>query len=230
MAFKLALPKFKLPGTKAAGAERKIAGKASLTPLSARFPVTLKIRLLSGSLVAFFAVAAAAAYVNSRVADYTARYLTQSGKLLVLSQRLAKDAQLCSLGNDAAFQALAQSRENFAGILRLLDKGDGSLPATGDAAREVLNEVLASANKTLSDVRILEEGRLGLVTLGATVAGIEATSAEFRQQTLVLIRSASGAQKEYAIRFALAAERMARDATSALTTDAYQEQLGALGI
>ena len=197
-------------------------------PAPARFSVTLKIRLLSASLVACFVIAAAAAYVNSREADHTARYLTQSGKLLVLSQRLAKDAQASALGDTAAFQALAQSKENFAGILRLLDKGDGSLPATGGAARAVLDELMASAGRTMSDAQALEEGRLGLVTLAATVAAIEATSAEVRDQTQVLIRSTSNGQKEHAIRLALATERIAKEAARALVADISPGQLAAL--
>jgi len=230
MAIKLALPEFKRPGQETAGTNRESGGAAnSVPPVSVRLPVTLKIRLLSGSLVVFFVVAAAAAYINSREADYTARYLTQSGKLLLLSQRLVKDAQLSALGNAPAFQALVQSKENFAGILRLLDKGDGSLPATGGAAREVLNELMVSANRTLADVQALEEGRTGLVTLGATVAGIEATGGELRSLTQVLIESAGDAQKAQAIRFALSVERIAKDAARALASEVSLEQLAALG-
>ena len=231
MAFKLALPELKLTGKRTAGADQGSAGASrSASPASGHLPATLKIRLLSGSLVVFFAIAGAAAYINSREASHTARYLTQSGKLLMLSQRLAKDAQLSALGDAAAFQALAQSKENFIGILRLLDKGDDNLPATGGAAREVLNELMASANRTLTDVRSLEEGRLGLVTLGATVAGIEATSTEFRSLTQSLIGSAGHVKKEPVIRFALSVERIAKDAAWALTADVSVEHLAALGV
>jgi len=43
----------------------------------------------------------------------------------------------------------------------------------------VLNELMVSANRTLSDVQALEEGRIGLVTLGATVSAIEAPVPRF---------------------------------------------------
>ena len=225
MAFKLTLPKFRLSGEKAS--ETNSVAHPAL-PKSGHISVTQSIRFLSVSMVAFFVIAAAAAYVNNREAAYTARYLTQSGKLLILSQRLAKDAQRSAMGDAAAFQALVQSKENFAGILRLLDEGDSSLPATGDAAREVLNELMVSANKTLSDVHALEEGRLGLVTLGATVTGFEATSVEFRSLTQQLADSSSGVQKEHAIHFALFVERIAKDAARALASDVSFEQLAAL--
>lgn len=227
MAFKLALPKFKLPGKKAAGPSSETR---FVLPLLGRFSVARQIRLLSSSLVIFFIIAAAAANINNREAAYTARYLTQSGKLLMLSQRLARDAQLSALGDAAAFQGLLQSKENFAGILRLLDEGDSSLPATGNAAREVLDELLMSANKTLADVQALEEGRPGLVTLGTTVTAIEATSIEFRNLTRRLIESAGGAQKEHAVRFAMSAERIAKDTARALLADVSPEQLAALSV
>ncbi|HUW25168.1 MAG TPA: methyl-accepting chemotaxis protein [Gallionella sp.] len=227
MAFKLALPEFKLPG-------KKMASPGPVTrfvlPLLGRFSVARQIRLLSSSLVVFFIIAAAAANLNNREAAYTARYLTQSGKLLMLSQRLARDAQLSALGDASAFQGLLQSKENFAGILRLLDEGDSSLPATGSAAREVLDELLVSANKTLADVQTLEEGRPGLVTLGATVTAIETTSIEFRNLTSRLIESSSGAQKEHAVRFTVSAERIAQDAARALVGDVFLEQLAALSV
>lgn len=227
MAFKLALPKFKLPGEKVPGANPETRGYPALPKLG-RPSVTQSIRFLSVSMVVLFVIAAAAAYVSNREAAYTARYLTQSGKLLILSQRLAKDAQLSAMGNAAAFQALVQSKENFAGILRLLDKGDSSLPATGNAAREVLNELIVSANKTLSDVQALEEGRLGLVTLGTAVTVFEAGSTEFRSLSRRLIDSSSGVQKEHAIHFAMFVERIAKDAARALATDVSLEQLAAL--
>ncbi len=230
MAFKLALPKFRPPGKKNVGTDLQVKGAlAATSPASDYLPATQKIRLLSASLVAFLAVAAVAAYVNSREADYAARYLTQSGKLLLLSQRLAKDAQLSALGDASALQVLAQSKENFAGILRLLDKGDGSLPATGGAARVVLNELMMTANKTLADVQALEEGRLGLVALNPTVAGIEATSAELRSLTQGLIESVTDQQKKPVIRFALSVERIAKDAARALAADVSPDQLAALG-
>jgi len=213
---------FGLPGKRAAGAG---PGRPAAAP---RLSIAQKIRLLSGSLVMFFVIAAAAAYVSNREAGYTARYLTQSGKLLMLSQRLAKDAQLSAMGDAAAFLALAQSRENFAGILHLLDKGDGSLPPTGGAARPVLDELMSSANKTLADVRAIEDGRLGLVTLGATVAGFEAGNAELRELLRELAASSTNAQKEQAIHLALSVERIARGAARALAIEVSPAQLAAL--
>ncbi|WP_212786042.1 methyl-accepting chemotaxis protein [Ferrigenium kumadai] len=152
-------------------------------PRRGLFPAARKIRLLGGSLVVFFIVAAVAAYIDNREAAHTARYLTQSGKLLMLSQRLAKDAQLCASGDAAAFQALSQGRESFAGILRLLDRGDGSLPATAGAARKVLDELMASANNTLLNVQRLEQGRPALLasTAGASAEQLAAQAGELER-------------------------------------------------
>jgi twitching motility protein PilJ len=154
------------------------------TPATSRqelFSAARKIRLLGVLLTVFFVVAAIAAYVNNREADYTARYLTQSGKLSMLSQRLGKDALLAVTGNPAAFPALARDRESFAGILRLLDQGDSSLPATSGAARKVLAGLMASANDTLRNAQALEQARpMLLMPAGASAEELERAKAAGR--------------------------------------------------
>jgi twitching motility protein PilJ len=194
-------------------------------PRAPLFPAARKIRLLGVSLTAFFIVAAAAAYVNSREAAHTARYLAQSGKLQMLSQRLAKDAQLGAAGDAAAFRSLAQDGESLAAILRLLDQGDSELPPTGGAARKVLAELLASANRTLADVQALERGRPALQALSETVSGMEAMRPEFRRMVQRVSLSSGG---EAAERFDAAVERLARDVTRAWASGASGEQLAAL--
>ncbi len=211
MAFKFAFPKFAPTGKKTAGTSRQI-------------------RLLSTSLAVFFCIGVVAAYASKREAVYSARYLTQSGRLLTLSQRLDRDVQLSALGNASAFEGLAQHRKNIAGILRLLDKGDSSLPPTGSAARTALDELWVSASEMLADVQALEAGRLGLVTLGAVATTSEAAGAEFRQLTGRLTESAGGAQKEHAIRFVLSVERIAGAVARALVTEVSPEQLAVLNM
>ena len=157
----------------------------SAAPRRGLLSAAQKIRLLGASLTVFFVVAAIAAYVNNREAAYTARYLTQAGKLATLSQRLAKDALLAAAGDPAAFSFLAQDRENFAGILHLLDQGDGSLPATGGAARKVLAEVMASADDTLREVRTLEQARAALLAQAAGAPAEELGRAKAAARTIL---------------------------------------------
>lgn len=214
MTFKLTLPGFNK------------AGKAVMPPDAGRFSVVKAIRWLSVSLVALFIVAAAAAYINNREAAYTARYLTQSGKLLMLSERLAKDAQLSAQGESAALRSLVQSKENFAGILALLDRGDEMLPASSGDARVALQELAQSANKTLLDVQELADGYEGLVALNKAATEMEVSSAEFRGLTQRLIETA--ASREAANRFVLSVARVSRAVAAAMATDVTLQQLAGL--
>ncbi|MBI3221916.1 MAG: type IV pili methyl-accepting chemotaxis transducer N-terminal domain-containing protein [Nitrosomonadales bacterium] len=198
-------------------------------PASAKgFPVARGIRWLNVSLVVMFAVAAAAAYINNLEAGHTARYLTQSGKLLMLSERLAKDAQRAAQGDAAALQALAQSKESFAGILSLLDKGDNDLPATGGAARVALQELMQSANKTLADVQVLSDSFAELAAYDRGVAGIEERAAELRRVAQQLTDASGGTLREQAGRFTLSMMRVFGKAAGVTSGAASAEQLAAL--
>ncbi|MHB1238745.1 MAG: type IV pili methyl-accepting chemotaxis transducer N-terminal domain-containing protein, partial [Gallionella sp.] len=128
----------------------------------------------------FFVLTAIAAYMSNREESHNVRYVALSSRLLMLTQLLAKDAQQALTGNPAAFDALADSKASLSDIMAKLDQGDGSLPATRGGARVELDAFMKSANKTLQDVQTLQDGRTGLVTLGATVAKIDKVNTELR--------------------------------------------------
>jgi twitching motility protein PilJ len=177
----------------------------------------------------FFVLTAIAAYMSNREDTNSVRYVGQSSQLLMLTQRLAKDAQQALSGNSAAFDALEESRAKLSNILTRLDKGEGSLPATTGASRVALNEFMKIANKTQQDVQTLQLGRAGLVTLGVTVSTIDSVSAELRGLTQTMADTFSGVQKEQAIRFALATERIGKDAGSLLGAEVSIDQVARLG-
>lgn len=224
MAFKLALPKLNL-FAKGSAPGKFAPSAAAQTGLSGS-----KLKVFGGAAAVLFVLTAIAAYLNNQEESHNVRYVGQSSQLLMLSQRLARDAQQALSGNSAAFDALTESKTKLTGILAKLDKGDGTLPATSGEARKALDELMKSANKTLQDVQALEAGRAGLVTLGETVSAIDAVSAEMRGLTEAMIDTFSGAQKEHVTRFALAIERIGKDADRLLGTDVTIEQVAALGI
>jgi twitching motility protein PilJ len=224
MAFKLALPKLNLSAKKSA------PGKSAPTAAAQTGLSGSKVKVFGGAAAILFVLTAIAAYLNNQEESHNVRYVGQSSQLLMLSQRLAKDAQQALSGNPAAFDALTESKTKLTGILSKLDKGDGTLPATSGEARKALDELMKSANKTLQDVQALEAGRAGLVTLGVTVSAIDAVSAELRGLTETMIDTFSGAQKEHVTRFALAIERIGKDADRLLGADVTIEQVAGLGI
>ncbi len=188
-----------------------------------------KLQVFGVAAAIFFVLTAIAAYLSNREESNNVRYVGQSSQLLMLTQRLAKDAQQALSGNSAAFDVLEESRSSLSKILSRLDKGEGTLPATSGASRVALNEFMKSANKTLQDVQTLQAGRAGLVTLGVTVSTIDSASTELRRLTQAMADTFAGAQKEQAIRFALGTERIGKDAGSLLGAEVTIDQVARLG-
>ncbi|MEO8343898.1 MAG: type IV pili methyl-accepting chemotaxis transducer N-terminal domain-containing protein, partial [Gallionella sp.] len=191
---------------------------------------SLKLKVLGIAAATFFVLTAIAAYLSTREDSNSVRYVGQSSQLLMLSQRLAKNAQQALTGNPAAFDALEESKANLSGILTRLDKGEGILPATTGTSRAALDDFMKNANKTLSDVQTLQAGHTGLVTLAAIVSRIDAVSVELRGLTQAMSDAFSGAPREQVSRFALATERIGKDASGLLGLDvATDQQVARLG-
>lgn len=225
MAIKLALPKLNQLAKKIIPAKSALTAAVKSGKLQGG-----KLKMFGLAAAVLFVLTAIAAYLNYREESNKVRYVEQSSQLLMLSQRLAKDAQQALTGNSAAFDALAESKASLISILSRLDKGDSTLPATSGGARSELDALIKRADKTLLDVKALDDGRPGLVTLGVTVAAIDTVSVELRNLTQTLIDSYVGSQKEYVTRFALATERIGKDAGALLGVDVAIEQVARVGI
>ena len=189
-----------------------------------------KLKIFGVAAATFFVLTAVAAYMSNREESNSVRYVGQSSQLLMLSQRLAKEAQQALSGNSAAFDALGKSSASLSNILTRLDQGEGTLPATAGASRIALDGFMKSANKTLLDVQTLQAGRAGLVTLGVTVSAIDSMSVEWRGLTQTMSDNFGGAQREQATRFALATERIGKDAGALLGSEVTIDQVARLGI
>ena len=195
-------------------------------------PVLAKSKLKQFGVIAtiLFVLTAIAAYMSNRADSNTVRYVSESSRLLMLSQRLAKDAQQALSGNSDAFDALEDSRASMTTILTNLDKGEGSLPATKGAPRVVLDAFIKKADKTLADVKTLQDGRAGLVTLAVTLSAIDSVRTDFRGLTQKMIESFKGAQKQQATSFALDIERIGQDAGRLLGVDVSIEEVAQVAI
>ena len=202
-------------------------GNTYSIPLLGHLPVSRQLQILGGILLGLILITAIAAFVDNRIASQNVRYAMQSSKLLVLSQRLDKDAEQSLLGNQQAFENLTRSRESFDSILTLLDKGDANLPATSGDARVALNALIASSRKMMADVRALESARPGLMALGRAIAAINTDVRELRNLMQQLAANAQGVQKERAVRLSLMLERIAKDAAmlSNINTETKSEHV-----
>ncbi|MFZ2162225.1 MAG: methyl-accepting chemotaxis protein [Sideroxyarcus sp.] len=130
-----------------------------------------QLRVLGALLMLFLFIAAAFTYIDTRDTTYNSRYVGESSKLLMLSQRLAKDAAASFSGDSVAFEGLEATRAEFSVILEELDKGSDIVPATDGAAREPLNLLLAHWKRMSTALDELEKGRPLLVTLERGSAG-----------------------------------------------------------
>ena len=218
MASKLTLPKFDL-----------FAWAANVKlPLIGKLPITQRLIIMGSMALLFSAIAGAFVYINNREAVNITGYAAESGKLRMLSQRLAKQIQLSQTGIASAFDELTKSRQDFSRVIERLDKGDNDLPATSGAAREVLNKLMSSAVKMALDVKTFEDSRADYVMSGNAIGIIDAASDNFRKLSQQMIEGYSGEQKTAAIRLALSMERIARDAPRMLVRDVTAEQLALL--
>jgi len=83
--------------------------------------------------------------VNAQRSDRESRYIAQSSQLLMLSQRLAKDAREAVVGEPTAFKTLKESRDRFDAIVTSLRDGNpqsGVAPSPPEIADNQLKAVI----------------------------------------------------------------------------------------
>ncbi len=173
MAFKLP---FNMPGKTTRGFVKKGDArgpeiKTISIPWFSKQSFDRQLRVLGGLLLFFLFIAAMFTYVDTRDSSYGSRYVAQSSKLLMLSQRLAKDAAASFSGDSDAFEDLETTRSEFSAILESLDKGSESFPPTEGLARDSLDILLLHWKRMGTALDELEKGRPLLVTLERGAAG-----------------------------------------------------------
>ncbi|MBI5658014.1 MAG: type IV pili methyl-accepting chemotaxis transducer N-terminal domain-containing protein [Nitrosomonadales bacterium] len=223
MALELTSPKPAIP-------EKKVADKAPLAigrplPLLGKLPIGARLNILGATAVLCLLIAAAAVYANLREAGHIAGYAAESGKLRMLSQRLAKQTLLSMEGNPGAFEGLSKSRQNYALVIGRLDKGDDQLPASTGDAREALNALMGDAGKMISDVKTVEDASVAVVAASKAIEEMELAAGKLRGLTQLMIDSYPGNQKAAVTSLALALERASRDAARMVAGGATAEQL-----
>ncbi|MBI3479573.1 MAG: methyl-accepting chemotaxis protein [Nitrosomonadales bacterium] len=192
--------------------------------------VKSKLKIYGVAAAIFFMLTAISVYFSNLEESGSVSNVGQSSLLLMLSQQIANETQQAVSGNSAAFNVLEKSRINLSNVLSRLDSGENTLFGAAVSSRAALDEFTKSANKTLLDVQTLQNGHAGLVALGAAASTMDAQSTEMRGRTQAMMDALSGAQREQAMRFALAAERLGRDVGGLLRANATIEQVAALEV
>ncbi len=122
--------------------------------------------LMVGMVLSFIVVAWLFG-VDARQADRDAKYIEQSSQLLMLSQRLAKDAREAVFGVEIAFKTLRESRETFDSIITKLTRGDKKLdippsPDSVSPALKSLDKVWVSVRENVDQILNQEQPMLTL--------------------------------------------------------------------
>jgi twitching motility protein PilJ len=155
----------------------------------------MKRKIAAAAAFLFLLWAVLAAYSRYQDQQQFEGYARQIDKLPVLSQQLAKNAQLAASGNEAAYASLADNRSEFTGIMGRLDSGSGSPPADSADTRVALNEVIKSTNSILQYVRVLEDGHGAAAGLTRAVSAFGAALTELKVITQDQTKTGLPAQK-----------------------------------
>ena len=119
--------------------------------------------LLSGLVLSIVGVVWLLA-ISTQQAEREARYIEQSSQLLMLSQRLAKDAREAVLGQPIAFKTLKESRDRFDLIVNTLRDGDlpqDILASPPEVAEQLTGVIKLWAPKANEGVRAQVDQILG---------------------------------------------------------------------
>ena len=134
------------------------AGAASAAALGA-MRVARTLRSLGIIFIALMVIIGGLAWHESRIGSQTAAYLAATGQMRMISQRIAKAAQLALQGNAGAFKELSESRDTFASLLQRLVQGgevEGiRIPASPDNIQPVVQALGGEWQKTDRNVGAL---------------------------------------------------------------------------
>ena len=134
-------------------------------------------------------------YVNGQEADRDAKYIEQSSQLLMLSQRLAKDAREAVRGEEGAFRTLKTARDSFQKIITTLRNGSRGLgleksPSSVKPALDSLTQVWAprASEGINGDLEQILKQKNNMVAMHGSVAAINDLTPKLLQRSQELAR------------------------------------------
>jgi twitching motility protein PilJ len=241
MALKMKIPfgKGAAPGKTGArpAAAKDAASPERGLPLIGHLRTGLQLQILGG-LMAFVLVAATIVVVNdTRQGTFGTIYIASVGKIRMLSQRLAKAAQLASRGSAEAFKELRSSRDEFVALIKLLDAGGEAggvtLPATPDSVRPALDALNTEWGKTARNAGLVLDEEKNLVALGSAVRSINSTNQSLQEITdeiAAMSVQSGGSARQNAItsQLMMLTQRMAKNANTMLAEDVVNPEVAFL--
>ncbi len=202
-------------------------GKA---PLIGHLPVEKQYLYTGGAFVASLLLAAGFTIYGSVQLGNRAGYEGHAGELKVLSQRLPLTAQQSVLGNVEAFKKLADGKAVFEKTLAGLIEGDDEVPATGGAAKDVLERIHAQWQKSSPQVAQILAQQKNLVAMSKNVKRINALSLDLQgvaeQLSNQMVDAGAGTREvARANRLVMLSQRLPKNANLLLTSDVIDPQV-----
>ena len=216
---------------------RKPGRREGGLPLVGHLPSTRQLQILISALVLLLAIAAVVVTIDARQASFGTIYIASVGKIRMLSQRLAKAAQLASRGSAGAFKELRASREEFVSLIKLLDAGGDSggvsLPPTPASVRPALDALNAEWSKTDRNSGLVLDEEKNLVALGNAVRSINTTNLTLQETTdeiaaLSVQTGGSARQNAITAQLMMLTQRMAKNANAMLAENVVDPEVAFL--
>ena len=194
-------------------------------PFIGRLSSGRQLQILGGLAALALLTAVGSAYLDYRATSIGARYIELSGRLLFLTQRVAKDGGQAVTGNPTAIDALPGDKQEIEHILDVLQNGEPGLPPTKGKPRLVLDKMVPAAKQSMQYVQEIIDGRPGILTVAAAVTAVDEINPALRELAprLISLDMTNGMQ------LSLLVERIAKDVTTMLGTEVKVEQIAALG-
>jgi len=243
MAFKLG--SMKLPFGKGSDAsqaptparKKKPKAPSGSLPLLGHLQSGQQLQILIGALVFVLTISTIVVVVDARQGTFGTVYVASVGKIRMLSQRLAKAAQLASRGSAEAFKQLRSSRDDFAALVKLLDTGDQAgdvdLPPTPAAVRPALDALVKEWGKTERNAGLVLDEESNLVALGSAVRSINNTNQSLQEITdeiAAMSVQTGGSARQNAItsQLMMLTQRMAKNANTMLAENVVDPEVAFL--
>ena len=213
------------------------AKKGSSLGFLNQYSVNKQLQILGGALLLVMALLAALIIHDNRESTYGTAYVSASGEMRMLSQRLAKASSLALQGNPAAFKQLKDSRDRFSQLIGHLTNGgainDVNVPPSPDTVQEQLKSLTDEWGKTEKNAGQLLEMEKNLISLGQDVATINNKNPqllELSEQVAALKLQVGGGTREVvaANQLVMLTQRVAKNASALLVGDAIDPEVAFL--
>jgi twitching motility protein PilJ len=196
-------------------------------PFLAGKPITKQMQVLGFIAALAMLLLAAAVFLDTRSRTQSATHISILSQMQFHTQRLAKAAGLAARGQAAAFPQLADSREQFADYLRVLQEGGTALGvdvpsvATTDELASRLDDLAKRWPASSNAAAAILAAQKDLVALAQNVEQVRTGSEDMASQSQELIglmsqSGSSGAQLLKANRMTALSERLGRGAAQIL--------------